>query len=39
LSTPASICLSGPNDVCVPGLTAGSFALAGCALAEPIMPN
>src|SRR5438270_777961 len=39
--TPASICFSAANEVCAPGLVAGScacFALA-CASADPIMPD
>src|SRR5262245_9662131 len=40
--TPASICLRGPNDVFVPGLTIGSglaAALKTCAAAEPMSPS
>src|SRR5262252_899578 len=40
--TPASICLSEPNDVLAPGLIVGKppgLALFGCAAAETIMPN
>src|SRR5580700_3444 len=39
LSTPALTLFSGPNDVCGPGLIAGSAAGLVCAFAEPINPS